>query len=59
MPGGDVVAGFGETIGQVLGQRTGLLSLCLAAGDVFAVGGTDDGRRQGVKGDAGLRFTFG
>ena len=35
------------------------LSLYAQAGYEFAVGGTDGGRRQGVRGDFGLRLTFG
>jgi len=35
------------------------LSFYVQAGYEFAVGGTDGGRRQGVKGDIGLRLTFG
>ena len=35
------------------------LSLYAQAGYEFAVGGTDGGRRQGVKGDFGLRLAFG
>ena len=42
---------------------TAKLSTCLSlyaqAGYEFAVGGTDGGRRQGVRGDFGLRLTFG
>ncbi len=35
------------------------MSLYAQAGYEFAVGGTDGGRRQGIKGDFGLRLTFG
>jgi outer membrane autotransporter protein len=70
--GGEATTTFGVDAVPLLEQSTQLefaagvttklntcLSLYAQAGYEFAVGGTDGGRRQGVKGDFGLRLTFG
>jgi outer membrane autotransporter protein len=48
-----------EFAAGVTARLSALVSLYAQAGYEFAVGSTDGGRRQGVKGDFGLRLTFG
>ena len=70
--GGEATTTFGNDQVPLLEQSTQLefaagvttklntcLSLYAQAGYEFAMGGTDGGRRQGVRGDFGLRLTFG
>jgi OmpA-OmpF porin, OOP family len=48
-----------EFAAGVTAKLNARLSLYAQAGYEFAVGGTNGGRRQGIKGDLGLRLNFG